>query len=67
LKDFALKVFIASSELPEIPIGFFYMILLTKSPGGPKKLPGSPKEALKTFRAKFFKFFGSHFGKLMSS
>ena len=41
--------------------------LKRKPTGSPKKLPGSPKEAIKAFRAASFKFFGSYFGKLMIS
>ena len=50
----ALKVFIASLELPgsffELPVALLINDI-TNSPGSPQKLPESPQEATKNFRA----------------
>jgi hypothetical protein len=38
-----------------------------KPTGSPKKLPGSPHEATKNFRAEILTIFSCYFGKSMSS
>ena len=61
-KDFCPETFCsflgASWKRLGLPVDFLIkMILLTKSPGSPKKLPGSPQEATKNFRAEILTLF----------
>ena len=55
----ALKVFIASLGLLGsffgLPVGFFIYNITYQVPRNPKKLPGSPQEATKNFRAEIQK------------
>ena len=50
----ALNFFVASLGLPE---DLESNIINKKPTGSPKKLPGSPKEGIKYFRAKILKIF----------
>ena len=56
-----LELFVAFLGLP---VGFLFMILLTKSPESPKKLPGSPQEATKNFRGEILTIFLLPFWKI---
>ena len=64
----ALKCFVASLGLPGSFFGLLVtsliMVLLTRSLGSPRKLPGRPQEATKNFRAEILTLFSLLFWKI---
>ena len=64
-KNIVLKLFVASLGLPwDLVSNIINKKTYRKPTGRPKKLPGSPKEAIKTVRAEFLTIFLLLFWKI---